>query len=90
MGNKQEVKSNKSKPRFKAGQTVWVKIRMFGMTSYEQHEVASVSKGKVILEDLRKIPFDAITGEDVSDKTYATGSMKLLSEKPEDYKPDEE
>lgn len=73
-----------AKPVFKKGQTVWVAIR--GL--YEKDEVVAVSEGKVWL-DVAEGPFDAVTGEDLSDQTHAIASMKLFSEKPKDYVPDE-
>ena len=85
MGKKQRSKESNHLPRFKVGQTVWVAIR--GL--YEEDEVVAVSKGKVWL-DVAEGPFDAVTGEDLSDQTHATSSMKLLSEKPEGFKPDEQ
>lgn len=84
MAKSKKKTKSKAKGRFWPGQTVWVAIR--GL--YEEDEVVAVSEGKVWV-DVAEGPFDAVTGEDLRDQTYAMASMKLLSEKPEGYKEEE-
>ena len=76
-----DKKEKPKPPVVKKGQTVWVSIH--GL--YDEDQVVRVSKGKVWL-DVAEGPFDAITGKDLSDQTYATASMKVLFEKPKDFK----
>lgn len=87
-----EVEKNKPKPvSFKKGQTVWIAIHGAGVVSYEEGVVGDIRKGKIWLDNgpgnKPGGPYDAITGKCQGDFGFV---MKLHSEKPAGYKPDEE
>lgn len=77
---------NKVKPRFKAGQTVWVEVQLLiSGTCYKECNVKSVRQGKVLLRShLYRGPYDAKNGKCYRWSYCGYGvPMKILSKKPE-------